>query len=189
MAETTDPADRDIFERLRYQKASLSDIKGCLKTIMRMMKTVYGKPVILLIDEYDVPLAKASERNNAQNQYYMQMLDLIKGMLSVSLKTNEYLKEIAAICGIEKNLTFHCARHTAACRYLNHRPSIPLETIRQVFGWTNESIVRHYAKIFNSTVFEDIEKAFGPGDVTKPTNEQIYIPDDLKDFQDILDSI
>jgi len=48
--------------------------------------------VILLIDEYDVPLAKASEKNTAQNRYYVQMLDVIKGMLSIALKTNEYLK-------------------------------------------------------------------------------------------------
>ena len=73
-----DSADADIFERLKYQKGSLSDVKGSLKTIMRMMNAVYGKPVILLIDEYDVPLAKASEKNTAQNRYYVQMLDVIK---------------------------------------------------------------------------------------------------------------
>ena len=67
-------------------------LKSSLKTIMRMMNAVYGKPVILLIDEYDVPLAKASEKNTAQNRYYEQMLDVIKGMLSIALKTNEYLK-------------------------------------------------------------------------------------------------
>ena len=87
-----DSADADIFERLKYQKGSLSDVKGSLKTIMRMMNAVYGKPVILLMDEYDVPLAKASEKNTEQNRYYVQMLDVIKGMLSIALKTNEYLK-------------------------------------------------------------------------------------------------
>jgi len=105
-------------------------------------------------------------------------------------KMNAYLKEIATLTGIEKNLTFHCARHTAACKYLNHRPSIPIETIERIFGWTNQRIVNHYAKLFNATIFDDIENAFGPGDVTKPTNEQVYIPDkDLRDFQEILGSI
>ena len=137
MAETTDPADRDIFERLRYQKASLSDIKGCLKTIMRMMKTVYGKPVILLIDEYDVPLAKASERNNAQNQYYMQMLDLVKGMLSVSLKTNEYLK-FAVVTGclrIAKESIFTGTNNFVAYSVLDERFS-------RFFGFTQEEVDR-----------------------------------------------
>ena len=96
--QSIDSADAEIFERLKYQNGSLSDIKGSLKTIMRMMNAVYGKPVILLIDEYDVPLAKASEKNTAGNRYYVQMLDVIKGMLSIALKTNEYLK-FAVITG------------------------------------------------------------------------------------------
>ena len=82
-----DSADKAVFERLRYQNGSMADVKGSLKTIMRMMCAVYGRPVILLIDEYDVPLAKASEKN-----YYVKMLDVIKNMLSIALKTNEYLK-------------------------------------------------------------------------------------------------
>jgi len=96
--KSTDSADAEIFERLRYQNGSLSDVKDAIKTVMRMMNAVYGKPVILLIDEYDVPLAKASEKNTAQNRYYEKMLDVIKGMLSIALKTNEYLK-FAVITG------------------------------------------------------------------------------------------
>ena len=48
-------------------------------TLMRMMNAAYGKKVILLIDEYDVPLAKASEKDNAKIGYYSQMLDVIRG--------------------------------------------------------------------------------------------------------------
>ena len=54
---------------------------------MRMMHAVYGKPVILLIDEYDVPLAKARD-----NGFFQEMLNVICGLLSTSLKTNDYLK-------------------------------------------------------------------------------------------------
>ena len=56
-------ADAEVFERIMYQRASEADVQNALKTIMRMMNAAYGKPVILLIDEYDVPLAKASEKN------------------------------------------------------------------------------------------------------------------------------
>ena len=90
--ENTDSDDRAIFARLKARTATGAEVQNALKTIMRMMNAVYGKPVILLIDEYDVPLAKASEKNTAQNRYYVQMLDVIKGMLSIALKTNEYLK-------------------------------------------------------------------------------------------------
>ncbi len=52
-----DPDDRAIFKNLKARTAGEEDVKKSLKTIMHMMYAVYGKPVILLIDEYDVPLA------------------------------------------------------------------------------------------------------------------------------------
>lgn len=71
-------------------------------------------------------------------------------------KMNAYLKEIQALCGIETNITFHTARHTAACYLLNFKPPIPQETIMKIFGWQSEKIYHHYAKIFNVTVFRDM---------------------------------
>ena len=121
--KATDPADREIFERLRYKTGSLDDIKGSLKTIMRMMNAVYGKPVILLIDEYDVPLANASEKNTAQNRYYEQMLDVIRGMLSIALKTNEYLKfaVVAGCLRIAKESIFTGTNNFASYSVLDDR--------------------------------------------------------------------
>ena len=58
----------------------------------RMMETHYGKPVILLIDEYDIPLAKANEEKEVGERYYGQMLDVIRGIMSTALKSNDYLK-------------------------------------------------------------------------------------------------
>ena len=52
-------ADKKILHDLIYREASAADVGISLKAIMRMMNAVYEKPVILLIDEYDVPLAKA----------------------------------------------------------------------------------------------------------------------------------
>lgn len=71
-------------------------------------------------------------------------------------KTNAFLKEIQALCGIETNLTFHTARHTYACYLLNFKPAIPQETIMAIFGWQSERIYRHYAKLFNVSVFRDM---------------------------------
>mgnify|MGYP000631657015 CR=1 FL=1 len=60
--------------------------------LTRMMQQHYGKPVILLIDEYDVPVAKA---NN--NGYYSEMLDVMKGLMQ-ALKDNRSL-HFAVITG------------------------------------------------------------------------------------------
>ena len=88
--------EKDIFSRLRSQTASITDIKGSIVTIINMMQSYYEKPVILLIDEYDVPIAKASN-----NGYYKEMLEVIKGMLSTALKDNSSLK-FAVITGCLK---------------------------------------------------------------------------------------
>mgnify|MGYP000179322011 CR=1 FL=1 len=53
--------------------------------LTRLMYHQYGKPVILLIDEYDVPVAKAN-----RNGYYEEMLDVMKGLMQ-ALKDNQAL--------------------------------------------------------------------------------------------------
>lgn len=88
---SVDSDDRDIFLRLKAQKGTQADVKNSLKTIMRMMHAVYGRKVILLIDEYDVPLAKASEKDTAENKFYFAMLDVIRGIMGTALKDDEYL--------------------------------------------------------------------------------------------------
>ena len=93
---SVDTTDRETFYRLKEKTATLAEIKNSLDTIMRMMNAVYGKPVILLIDEYDVPLAKAEQANDGE--YYKKMLDVIRGIMNTSLKTNPYLK-FAVITG------------------------------------------------------------------------------------------
>lgn len=58
-----------------------------------MMKTHYGRDVVLLLDEYDVPLAKASD-----NGYYEKMLEVIRSFLGMAWKSNPSLK-FAVITG------------------------------------------------------------------------------------------
>ena len=93
--------DVTVFNRLAKREAKESDVKGALKTIMRMMSILYGRQVILLIDEYDVPLAKANEEKEGGQRYYPQMLEVIRGILSTALKSNEYLK-FAVVTGCLK---------------------------------------------------------------------------------------
>ena len=86
-----DNDDRKIFSKLKAKSADEDEVKNSLKTIMRMFHAVYGKTVILLIDEYDVPLAKASEKNDSQNTFYASMLDVLRGIMGTTLKDNEFL--------------------------------------------------------------------------------------------------
>ncbi len=96
--DTVNSADRDIFRNLMFKTAEEDDVKNSLKIIMRMLYAVYGRKTILLIDEYDVPLARASEKNTVENAYYPAMLDVIKGMMGTALKDNEFL-EFSVITG------------------------------------------------------------------------------------------
>ncbi len=123
--------DQDSFERLMYRKAGEDEIKNSLKTLMRMLHAVYGKKVILLIDEYDVPLAKASEKGSAGNQYYTRMLDIIKGIMSTALKDNEFL-QFAVITGclrIAKESIFTGTNNFASYSVLDR-------SFSQSFGFT-----------------------------------------------------
>ena len=78
-SNAVDRDDLDVFARLKAQKGTASDVQNSLKTLMRMMNAVYGKKVILLIDEYDVPLAKASEKNTVKNGYFFRNVGCYQG--------------------------------------------------------------------------------------------------------------
>ena len=121
--DSTDKDDLEVFARLKAQKGTESDVQNSLKTIMRMMNAVYGKKVILLIDEYDVPLAKASEKDTSENGYYSKMLDVIKGIMSTALKDNEFL-QFAVITGclrIAKESIFTGTNNFASYSVLDDR--------------------------------------------------------------------
>lgn len=88
-------SDKESAKQLEWGQASLKDTKGSLLLLTRMMQQHYGKPVILLIDEYDVPVAKANS-----NGYYAEMLDVMKGLLQ-ALKDNQAL-QFAVVTGCLK---------------------------------------------------------------------------------------
>ena len=74
-------------------------------------------------------------------------------------KTNSYLKEIADICGIKKNLTFHLARHTFATMSLNK--GVPMESVSKMLGHTNIKTTQIYARITNKKIEHDMEQLAG----------------------------
>ena len=71
-------------------------------------------------------------------------------------KLNAYLKEIADLCGIDKNLTFHLARHTFATT-ITLSKGIPIETVSKMLGHTNIQTTQIYARITNNKISEDMQ--------------------------------
>lgn len=88
-------------------------------------------------------------------------------------KLNSYLKEIADVCGIEKNLTFHLARHTFATTTTLAK-GVPIETVSKMLGHTNIETTQIYARITNSKISNDMEglsdKFIGIENIYKETN-------------------
>ena len=88
--------DKAVFRQLAdtvYGQPTDAMLKTGLALILHMMQDFYGKQAILLLDEYDVPMAKAS-----QHGYYAQMLELIRAAMSTALKDNPALK-LAVVTG------------------------------------------------------------------------------------------
>lgn len=71
-------------------------------------------------------------------------------------KTNEYLKEIASLCGISRNLTFHMARHTFATT-VTLANGVPIETVSKMLGHSSLKQTQHYAKVLDKKVSEDMK--------------------------------
>lgn len=70
-------------------------------------------------------------------------------------KTNSYLKEIADLCGITKNLTFHLARHTFATT-VTLTNGVPIESVSKMLGHSSLKTTQHYAKILDRKVSDDM---------------------------------
>ena len=173
-SELVNPADSDIFERLMYKKAEEDEVKSSLKTIMRMMNAVYGKKVILLIDEYDVPLAMASEKDSSKNGYYSKMLDVIRGLMSTALKDNEFL-QFAVITGclrIAKESIFTGTNNFASYSVID-------KNFSQYFGFTDEEVDRMLAAA-DRTARKDTIREWYDGYVFG--NSFVYGPWDVINF-------
>jgi site-specific recombinase XerD len=72
-------------------------------------------------------------------------------------KMNAYLKELADVCGITKNLSFHVARHTFATT-ITLTNGVPIESVSKMLGHKNIKSTQHYARIVDEKVGEDMLK-------------------------------
>ena len=85
-------------------------------------------------------------------------------------KVNSFLKEVAALCEIEKRLTFHLARHTFATT-ITLSNGVPIETVSKLLGHHNIATTQIYAKVLENKVSQDMltlkDKLFGSDTVLK----------------------
>ena len=87
--ERIDEDDKTIFKALKQQTANEANTVAALDLLSRMLRTYYKIPVFIIIDEYDVPMAKA-----LNTPAYEQTRDMIEHMLSYVCKTNENVKAV-----------------------------------------------------------------------------------------------
>lgn len=85
--ELLSSSDRKKLEQMENRELPEKEIPDSLRFLSRILCTYFGQKVILLIDEYDVPLDKAF-----QHGYYEEMVSLIRGLFGQALKTNEFLQ-------------------------------------------------------------------------------------------------
>lgn len=95
-----------------------------------------------------IPIQLIDKYQNAKNEY------LVFNTYT-NQKTNEYLKEIAEVCGIRKNLIFHLARHSFATLALSYGVSI--ESISGMLGHTNITTTQIYAQITKQKIGEEMK--------------------------------
>ena len=96
----------------------------------------------MIIDKYN---------NHPQSNNEDKLLPILSNQ-----KMNAYLKEIAAICEINKELTFHIARHTFATT-VTLTNGVPIESVSKMLGHKNLRTTQHYAKVLDRKVSEDMK--------------------------------
>lgn len=117
--------------------------------------------------EFDVPLLKIPLQlieKYINNEYCLKTGKLLP--VVSNQRMNGYLKEIADLCGIQKKLTTHVARHTFATS-VTLANDVSIMNVSKMLGHTKLSMTQHYAKVLNKSLKKDMDN------VTYIINEQI----------------
>lgn len=159
------------FKNLLSGNASVKEVKNSIYLLMNMMNDYYNEPVILLIDEYDVPVAKA---NN--NGYYNEMLDVMKSLMQ-TVKDKKTLK-FAIITGclrIAKERIFTGMNNFVSDTIVSSR-------LNEYFGFTQKEVNKILSDADVITYVDIIKEwydgyHFGNYDIYCPWDVMNYILD------------
>lgn len=167
---------KDILYKLHNRSSSIEDLKISLRVITNALYTYYQQKVIVLIDEYDVPLQAAY-----QNNYYEEMVEFLRSVFSSALKTNDALEKgvMTGCLRISKESIFTGLNNFTAYSILNNISS-------ESFGFT-ESEVKKLLKDYNlSEKMDEVKKwydgyQFGNKEIYNPWSTLMYVKNITQD--------
>lgn len=173
-SEKINKYDKNKFERFLSEESQTSDMMDSLSLLTRLLYTHHSnKPVILLIDEYDVPLAKGDTY-----KYYDDIINIMRSMYNKALKDNPYIK-IAVLTG--------CLRIAEESIFTGLN-NLAIKTIvdtdyDECFGFTHEEmnkLLTDTELIEKQSVFKEWYDGYVFG------NREVYCPWDVLNYVDAL---
>ena len=167
---------KDILNKLHNRSSSVEDLKISLRVITNALYTYYQQKVIVLIDEYDVPLQAAY-----QNNYYEEMVEFLRSAFSSALKTNDALEKgvMTGCLRISKESIFTGLNNFTAYSVLNNISS-------ESFGFT-ELEVKQLLKDYNlSEKMDEVKEwydgyQFGNKEIYNPWSTLMYVKNITQD--------
>ena len=164
-----DETDHELLTQLKKKEMTNDSLVYSIRELTELLEKHYGSKVIVLIDEYDVPLAKANE-----NGYYDEMVLLIRNLFENALKTNNSLK-FAVLTG--------CLRiaKESICTGLNNFKvySITDKSFDETFGFTDAE-VRELLRYYGQEKYYETVKEWYDG--YRFGNVDVYCPWDVINF-------
>ena len=168
--------DKELFTQLMEKDMTDETLMFSLREFSELLYKHYGKKVIILIDEYDVPLAKANEQG-----YYDEMIFLIRNMFEQALKTNEYLY-FAVLTG--------CLRVAKESIFtgLNNLKVLSVTSVRfdEYFGFTDDEVQEMLTYYGLSEKYQTVKDWY---DGYRFGSVEVYCPWDVINYcDDLLDN-
>ena len=164
-----DETDHELLTQLKKKEMTNDSLVYSIRELTELLEKHYGRKVIVLIDEYDVPLAKANE-----NGYYDEMVLLIRNLFENALKTNSSLK-FAVLTGclrIAKESIFTGLNNFKAY-------SITDKSFDETFGFTDAE-VRELLRYYGQEKYYETVKEWYDG--YRFGNVDVYCPWDVINF-------
>ena len=159
--------DRILFTKMLHGQDD--NIEDSIRMLSKLLYKHYGQKVVILIDEYDVPLDKAF-----QNGYYKEMVSLIRGLFGQALKTNEFL-QFAVLTGclrVSKESIF------TGLNNFEINSIVDIDHDEQ-FGFTDDEVMKLLSDYDRSERYPDVKEWY---DGYHFGNADIYCPWDVINF-------
>ena len=164
-----DETDHELLTQLKKKEMTNDSLVYSIRELTELLEKHYGRKVIVLIDEYDVPLAKANE-----NGYYNEMVLLIRNLFENALKTNNSLK-FAVLTGC-----LRIAKESIFTGFNNFKVySITDKSFDETFGFTDaevKELLRYYGQ---EKYYETVKEWY---DGYRFGNVDVYCPWDVINF-------